>query len=167
MVSLFVVSFNKGIRDFSCPSIGMHGVEVWNFVFPFLFSCFFFFFFPLSLSFFTFNQFYVLPSSFSLSFLFFFSFFFSVFVCVCLLFFGGGGGGGVGLSLFLGILYIVKGIIYKTFSLLNVFLFVMQFFISTCCDVPQLDFLSKIRCRLLTVSVFLTILIHIFATKIM
>ena len=47
------------------------------------------------------------------------------------------------LSLFLGTSYIFKGIIYKAFCLLNVFLFVMQFFISTCCDVPQLDFFFK------------------------
>ena len=47
------------------------------------------------------------------------------------------------LSLFLGILYIFKGIIYKTFCLLNVFLFVTQFFISMCCDVPRLDFFFK------------------------
>ena len=40
-------------------------------------------------------------------------------------------------------LYIFKGIIYKTFCLLNVFLFVMQLFSSTCCDVPQLDFFLK------------------------
>ena len=98
----------------------------------FFFSFFFFFlsFFPPFFSFFTFNQFYVFPSSFSLSFLLSFlcSFFFFFFFCLCLL--------------FLGILYIFNGIIYKTFCLLNVFLFVMQFFISTRCDVPQLDSIS-------------------------
>ena len=98
-----------------------------SFFFFFLVCLFsFFFLFPFFfLFFFTFDQFYVLPSSFSLSFLFsflssFFFFFWS-------------------LSLLLGILYTFKGIMYKTFCLLNVFLCVMQFFISTCCDVSQVQ----------------------------
>ena len=123
------LSFSTELRaDFlresatSLAHTGMQGVEVWK-VFSFSFHFFFFLFFFLL--FFHFQSI-LCPSIIIFPFFSFFLFFLLL-----------------SLSLFLGILYIFKGIIYKAFCLLNVFLFVMQLFISTCCDAPQLDFFFK------------------------
>ena len=136
----------------SLVHIGMQGVEVWKGFF--FFFIFFSFFFRFSFFFLFFHLRSVLcPSVIIFP---FFSFFFLLFFLPFL-----------SLSLFLGILCILKGIIYKSFCLLNVFLFLMQFSFQRVVMFLSWISFSKILCRLLTVSVFLTILIHIFATKIM
>ena len=116
------------------------------------FSLFFFFSFSFSLSFFTFNS-----SSFRHHFPFLFFFFFSSSSPPPL----------PPLSLFLGVLYIFKGIIYKTLCLLNASCLYCSFSFQRVVMFLSWISFSKIIYRLLTVSVFFEILIHIFATKIM